>query len=79
MMNGKLCVALLFAASPAFAQEAPPAEPAGNVATEAASQPVAYKTKKVCRPVEVVGSAIPRQACSTKRIPLKASEKKPSR
>ena len=69
-MFGKLSVALLVAAaSPAIAQESPPA--AGSEGAEAeAPKPVAYKTKKVCRTIEVVGSSIPRRTCSTKRIPI---------
>lgn len=68
-MFGKLSVALLIAASPAIAQESPPvgSEDAGAEAPK----PVAYKTKKVCRTIEVVGSSIPRRTCSTKRIPIK--------
>jgi hypothetical protein len=68
-MFGKLAVALLIAASPAWAQDAAPAgNEAGTTAT--APTPVAYKTKKVCRSVEVVGSSIPRTTCTTKRIPI---------
>ena len=67
-MFGKLSVALLIAASPAIAQENPPV---GSEGAEAeAPKPVAYKTKKVCRTIEVVGSSIPRRTCSTKRIPI---------
>lgn len=70
-MFGKLSVALLMVAAPAAAQEATPApaEPAAE-----AEAPVAYKTKKICRSIEVVGSSIPRRACSTKRIPIKPVE-----
>jgi hypothetical protein len=70
-MFGKLSLALLIVASPAFAQDTP-AEPAGNAT--AAEPPVAYKTKKICRAIEVVGSSIPRMACSTKRVPIKPAE-----
>ena len=67
-MFGKLSVALLIAASPAIAQETPPA---GSEGAEAeVPKPVAYKTKKVCRTIEVVGSSIPKRTCSTKRIPI---------
>ena len=71
MMFGKLSAALLVVASPIAAQDAPPAssEPAAE-----AEAPVAYKTKKICRSIEVVGSSIPRRACSTKRIPIKPVE-----
>jgi hypothetical protein len=67
-MFGKLSVALLIAASPAIAQETPAAGSEG--AESEASKPVAYKTKKVCRTIEVVGSSIPKRTCSTKRIPI---------
>ena len=66
-MFGKLAVALLIVASPAVAQDLPPAE--ADAATEAEA-PVAYKTKKVCRSVEVVGSSIPKTTCRTKKIPI---------
>jgi len=68
-MLGKFSVALLLAASPAFAAEPAPADTSG--ASEANAAPVAYKTKKVCRSIEVVGSSIPRMACTTKKIPVK--------
>jgi hypothetical protein len=68
-MLGKISVALLLAASPALAQDPAPVEP--NGATAEAEAPVAYKTKKVCRAIDVVGSSIPRMACTTKRIPIK--------
>jgi len=68
-MLGKFSIALLLAASPALATDTAPAEP--NGAAEAEAAPVAYKTKKICRSIEVVGSSIPRMACSTKRIPIK--------
>ena len=71
-MFGKLAVAVLLAASPAMAQDAAPAE--GDGASEAQAAPVAYKTKRVCRSVEVVGSSIPRTTCTTKRIPIKPVE-----
>jgi hypothetical protein len=67
-MFGKLSVALLIAASPAIAQETPPVD--SEVAGAEAPKPVAYKTKKVCRTIEVVGSSIPKRTCSTKRIPI---------
>jgi len=71
-MFGKFAVALLIVATPALAQEAAPAEPAQDVAAaEAPQAPVAYKTKRVCRSVEVVGSSIPRTTCTTKKIPIK--------
>ena len=72
-MLGKLSVALLIAASPALAQEAATVESA-NGATAESEAPVAYKTKKVCRSVEVVGSSIPRTTCRTKKIPIKPVE-----
>ena len=71
-MFGRLAVALLIVASPALAQESAPATSAGEAAAEAA--PVAYKTKRVCRSVEVVGSSIPRTTCTTKKIPIKPAE-----
>lgn len=72
-MLRKLSVALLIAASPAIAQESVPVEPAeGAPAAEAAPPaPVAYKTKRVCRSIEVVGSSIPRTTCTTKKIAIK--------
>ena len=54
-MLRKLSVALLIAASPALAESAP-AEANGAAEGEA---PVAYKTKKVCRSIEVVGPERP--------------------
>ena len=71
-MLGKLSVALLLVASPAVAQDSTPAAVDG--AGEAQAAPVAFKTKKVCRSIEVVGSSIPRTACTTKRIPIKPVE-----
>ena len=73
-MFGKLSVALLLVAAPAVAQEAPPpADPqASEPAVEAKSAP--FKLKKICRPQEVVGSSIPRNVCTTKRIYLKPGE-----
>ena len=72
-MIGKLSVAVLLVAAPAMAQEAPPAgQPEG--ATAEAPKPIAYKTKRVCRSVEVVGSSIPRTTCTTKKIPIKPAE-----
>jgi hypothetical protein len=68
-MLGKFSIALLLIASPALAAEPDPAPP--NGAAEADAAPVAYKTKKICRAIEVVGSSIPRMACTTKRIPVK--------
>ena len=70
-MLGKLSVALLMVASPAAAQDAAPAP--AELAVEAEA-PVAYKTKKICRSIEVVGSSIPRRACTTKRIPIQPVE-----
>jgi hypothetical protein len=67
-MLGKFSVALLIVATPALAADPAPAD--SNDGVEA-SAPVAYKTKKVCRSVEVVGSAIPRTTCTTKRIAIK--------
>ena len=69
-MLGKLAVALSLIASPVFAQDAPPADGGQGAAAEA-PPPVAYKTKRVCRSVEVVGSSIPRTTCTTKKIPIK--------
>lgn len=68
-MFGKVAVALLIMASPAVAQDPAPAE--ADAATEAEA-PVAYKTKKVCRSVDVVGSSIPKTTCRTKKIPIQA-------
>jgi hypothetical protein len=73
-MFGKLSVALLLiAASPAIAQDDPPPADTGNAEAQE-SQPVAYKTKKICRSIEVVGSSIPRRSCTTKRIPIEKPE-----
>jgi hypothetical protein len=58
-MLGKLSVALLLIASPALANE-----PAETPAQE-------YTIKKVCRTYEVAGSAIPRQSCVKKKVPIK--------
>ena len=66
-MFGKLSVALLIAATPAVAQEVP--TDSEGAETEA-PKPVAYKTKKICRTIEVVGSSIPKRSCATKRIPI---------
>ncbi len=72
-MFGKFAVALLIVASPAAAQDTPPADqPEGEAVTD--PKPLPYKLKKVCRPQEVVGSSIPRMICSTKRIYLKPGE-----
>lgn len=71
-MLGKLSIALLIAAAPALAQDVAPAESDGAGQAEAA--PVAYKTKKVCRSVEVVGSSIPRTTCRLKKIPIEPVE-----
>ena len=72
-MFGKLSIALLLAAAPALAQDAPPSEqPDGEAVT--GPKPLPYKLKKVCRSVEKVGSSIPRQVCSTKRVLLKPGE-----
>lgn len=73
-MLGKLsAVALLFVASPALAEEA--TQPTETVNAEAeAPQPVAYKTKRVCRSVAIVGSKMPRTTCTTKKIPIKPVE-----
>jgi hypothetical protein len=73
-MFGKLAVALLIAASPALAQDAPPAESAESASAEAPAPAVAYKTKRVCRSVEIVGSAVPRTTCTTKKIPIKPAK-----
>lgn len=64
-MLGRLSVALLLVASPALAND--PA-PAGTARPEAAQE---FKTKKVCRTVEVAGSFIPRTHCVLKKIPVK--------
>jgi hypothetical protein len=71
-MLRKISIALLLVASPALAQDAPPA--GTDSASQAEAAPVAYKTKKVCRAIEVVGSAIPRMSCKTKKIPIKPAE-----
>ena len=76
-MFGKLSIALLIAASPALAEEA--ATTADAVPAEAeASEAVAYKTKRVCRSIEVVGSSIPRTTCTTKRVPIKPAKPAPA-
>ena len=73
-MFGKLAVALMVVAFPAYAQEAEPdASSEAQAVTDPKSAP--FKLKKVCRPQEVVGSSIPRMICSTKRIYLKPGEK----
>lgn len=66
-MFGKLSVALLIFAAPALAQETTPVD---LERAETQEQPVRYKTKKICRSIEVVGSSIPKRSCSTKRIPI---------
>ena len=76
-MLGKLSVALLIVASPALAQDPAPAETGEGSAAEAPA-PVAYKTKRVCRSVEVVGSSIPRTTCKTKKIPIKPVQEESS-
>jgi hypothetical protein len=73
-MLDKLSAALLIAAAPAAAQDGGPAP--AETAVEAAA-PVAYKTKKVCRSIDVVGSSIPRRSCTTKRIPIAPVEAEP--
>ena len=70
-MLGKLSVALLIAATPALAQDAAPLQPIEGATSEAPSAPVAYKTKRVCRSVAVVGSKMPRTTCTTKKIPVR--------
>jgi hypothetical protein len=72
-MFGKVAVALLIVGAPALAQDTQPTDQ-GETAQAEAPQPVAYKTKKVCRSVEVVGSSIPRTSCTTKRVPIKPSK-----
>ena len=72
-MLGKFSIILLLAASPALAAD--PGSGEANGASEGEAAPVAYKTKKICRAIEVVGSSIPRMACTTKRIPVKPAEK----
>lgn len=63
-MLGKLSVALLLAASTAFANgPAPTQSPAPE-----------YRIKKVCRTVEVSGSFIPRTSCVNKKIPIKTPD-----
>jgi hypothetical protein len=71
-MLGKFSIALLLAASPALAEG--PARVDANGVAEADAAPVAYKTKRVCRSIEVVGSSIPRTTCATKKIPIKPVE-----
>lgn len=66
-MLGKLSVALLLVTAPVVA-----AEPPSEVKVDENGQ--AYKTKKVCRTVEVAGSFIPRTSCTTKKIPIKKLE-----
>jgi|GEM_PF-3784167 len=75
-MFGKLSVALLITASPVLAEETSTTAPAAPAEAEA-PEPVAYKTKRVCRSIEVVGSSIPRTSCTTKRIPIKPAEPAP--
>jgi hypothetical protein len=72
-MLGKLSVALLIVASPALAQDTAPVN-SGESAGAETPAPVAYKTKRICRSVEVVGSSIPRTTCKTKKIPIKPVE-----
>lgn len=62
-MVGKLSFMLLLVASPGFAAQA-----ASDIKIDENGQ--AYKIKKVCRTVEVAGSFIPRQNCTTKKIPI---------
>jgi hypothetical protein len=62
-MLGKLSVMFLLVASPGFA-----AGSALDIKIDENGQ--AYKIKKVCRTVEVAGSFIPRQNCTTKKIPV---------
>ena len=62
-MLGKLSVFLLLVASPSLAAQA-----ASDIKIDENGQ--AYKIKKVCRTVEVAGSFIPRQNCTTKKIPV---------
>ena len=76
-MLSKFTIGLLIAASPAMAQDAAPAQTDG--ASEAEAAPVAYKTKRVCRSIEVVGSSIPRTTCTTKKIPIKPAEQEAGR
>ena len=71
-MFGKLAVAFLIVASPVVAQDVPLADVDAGAEAEA---PVAYKTKKVCRSVEIVGSSIPKTTCRTKKVPIKPAEK----
>ena len=82
-MLGRLSIALLLAASPALAQDAAPAEPAeaipaAEAAAEAPAAPVAYKTKRVCRSVAVVGSKMPRTTCTTRKIPIRTETREAS-
>ena len=72
-MLGKFTIALLIAASPAWAQEAQSAAPQEAEAVTPA-KPLPYKLKKICRAHEVVGSSIPRMVCSTKRIWLEPTD-----
>lgn len=73
-MLRKLSIALLIVASPAIGEEA---VSSAESATAENPQPVAYKTKKICRTVEVVGSAVPKTTCRTKKIPIKPVEEEP--
>lgn len=83
-MLGKLSIAFLIVAAPALAQTTVPAEPAEGAATAAAEAPpatVAYKTKRICRSIPVVGSKMPRTSCTTKKIPVRTetlAEEEPS-
>lgn len=70
----KLSVALLLIAAPAVAQDAQPGERPEGAETTAPAKPLAYKTKRICRSIEVVGSSIPRTTCTTKKIPIKPAE-----
>ena len=71
-MFTRVSLALLIAASPALAQEAAPVDSGDGVTAEAPK--MAFKTKRVCRSIEVVGSSIPRTTCVTKKIPIKPVE-----
>ena len=72
-MLSKLLVAWLVMASPAAAQDAPPADQPNREAV-AAPTGAPFKLKKVCRSQDVVGSSIPRTVCTTKRIYLEPGE-----
>lgn len=71
-MFGKFAVALLIVTTPALAADPAPADQGDGTQSEAPKR--AYKTKKVCRSVEIVGSSIPRTTCTTRRVPVEPKD-----